>query len=80
MLPPPKNRSDKKETCGAIYKIKYKGYTGHACLNSYEGEIERLLKARFVKHRRPSKTISDVSRHIHKLYPGHRISLESVKY
>ena len=43
------------------------------------GETERSLKARFLEHRRPSSTSSEVSQHIHIESPGHYIDLEKVK-
>ena len=52
------------------------------CEEFYIGETERSLKARFLEHRRPSSTSSEVSQlsqHIHNESPGHKIDLEKVK-
>ena len=43
------------------------------------GETERSLKTRFLEHRRPSSTTSEVSQHIHIESPGHQVDLEQVK-
>ena len=49
------------------------------CEEFHIGETERSLKARFLEHRRPSSTSSEVSQHIHIESPGHYIDLEKVK-
>ena len=46
----------------------------------YVGETERSLKARFMEHRRPSSTGSEVSRHLHTDQQGHGISIEDTKF
>ena len=53
-------------------------WLGH-CEEFYIGETERSLKARFLEHRSPSSTSSEVSQHIHIESPGHKIDLEKVK-
>ena len=45
----------------------------------YIGETERNLKARFMEHRRPSSTSSEVSRHIHDFKPDHTITMKNVR-
>ena len=42
-------------------------------------ETERSLKTRFLEHRRPSSTSSEVSQHIHIESPGHHVDLDQVK-
>ena len=59
---------------GSVYKISCED-----CEATYVGETERLLKARFGEHRRPSSTTSEVSRHIHSDNPNHSITLENTK-
>ena len=49
------------------------------CPESYIGETERSLKTRFLEHRRPSSTSSEVSQHIHLESPGHSVDLKEVK-
>ena len=49
------------------------------CKESYIGETERSLKARFLEHRRPSSSSSEVSQHIHIESPGHHINLDKVE-
>ena len=49
------------------------------CEATYVGETERSLKARFGEHRRPSSTMSEVSKHIHMDNPNHKITLENTK-
>ena len=46
---------------------------------AYIGETERSLKTRFLEHRRPSSTSSEVSQHIHIESPDHHVELEEVK-
>ena len=75
----PKDKPDKKDICGPIYHIKCDGHENQECSKDYIGETERNLKARFMEHRRPSSTSSEVSRHIHDCNPGHGISLDNVK-
>ena len=47
--------------------------------NTYIGETERSLKARFGEHRRQSSTTSEVLKHIHMANPNHNITLENTK-
>ena len=49
------------------------------CKEFYIGETERSLKPRFLEHKRPSSTSSEVSKHIHIESPGHHIDLDEVK-
>ena len=74
----PKDKPNKQEICGPIYHIKCLGRSKEECEHGYIGETERTLKARFMEHRRPSSTTSEVSQHIHSDSPGHTVSLESV--
>ncbi|KAI8510832.1 hypothetical protein Bbelb_117480 [Branchiostoma belcheri] len=46
---------------------------------TYIGETERSLKARFLEHRRPSSSTSEVSQHIHIESPGHTVTLDKVR-
>ena len=76
----PKDKSEKKDITGPIYSIHCQGQTNRGqCEEFYIGETERSLKARFLEHRRPSSTSSEVSQHIHIESPGHKIDLEKVK-
>ena len=45
----------------------------------YIGETEKILKARFMEHRRQSSSTSEVSQHINKDCPGHSVDMESVR-
>ena len=75
----PKDKSEKDIT-GPIYSIHCRGQTNRGQCEFYIGETERSLKARFLEHRRPSSTSSEVSQHIHIESPGlsalgHKIDL-----
>ena len=72
LLVHPKDPAGKDKVVGPVYKISCED-----CEATYVGETERSLKARFGKHRRPSSTISEVSRHIHSQH--HNIILENTK-
>ena len=75
----PKDKSEKKDITGPVYSIHCQGQTLRGqCQEFYIGETERSLKARFLEHRRPSSTSSEVSQHIHIESPGHKIDLEEV--
>lgn len=75
----PKDKTKKGDICGPIYHIECGGLTGTDCKESYIGETERNLKTRFLEHRRPSSTTSEVAKHIHIESPGHKVDLEKVK-
>ncbi|KAI8490618.1 Coagulation factor 5/8 C-terminal domain, discoidin domain [Branchiostoma belcheri] len=47
------------------------------CQETYIGETERYLKARFQEHTRPSSASSEMSQHIHIESPGHFVSLDT---
>jgi hypothetical protein len=79
LLVHPKDKPDKKDICGLIYHIKCDGHPKEQCSMDYIGETERNLKARFMEHRRPSSTSSEVSRHIHDCKPDHTITMENVR-
>ena len=80
MLVHPKDKTKKSEVCGAIYHVHCTGSdNGNACQDSYIGETERTLKKRFLEHRRPSSSTSEVSNHIHIDSPGHSVSLDRVE-
>ncbi|KAI8519233.1 hypothetical protein Bbelb_024900 [Branchiostoma belcheri] len=49
------------------------------CQETYIGETERSLKARFQEHTRPSSASSEVSQHIHIESTGHFVSLDTVR-
>jgi len=70
----PKDPIDKQRVIGPVYQIKC-----NDCDASYVGETERSLKARFMEHRRPSSTGSEVSGHLHSDQEGHDISIEDTK-
>ncbi|XP_064635226.1 uncharacterized protein LOC135492606 [Lineus longissimus] len=74
LLVRPKDKLDKHQVTGPVYHIPCGD-----CPASYVGETERSLKARFLEHRRPSSTTSEVSRHIHTAEPGHNIDIENAK-
>ena len=74
MLVRPKDRVDKQRIVSTIYHISCEDSDA-----SYVGETELSLKARFLEHRRPSNTSSEVSRHINVDEPGHTINMDSVK-
>ena len=77
MLVRPKDKTDKSEFRGPVYKISCEGH--EKLQQIYIGETERTLKACFSEHRRPSSSSSEVSRHIHQECPGHGVSMDSVK-
>ena len=74
-----KTKINKQEVAGPIYHIKCEGHDNIKCDKDYIGETERTLKARFMEHRRPSSSSSEVSRHIHVDNPGHAVSMDSVR-
>ena len=75
-----KGQSDKKDITGPIYGIYCQSQTTRdKCKEFYIGETERSLKTRFLEHKRPSSTSSEVSNHIHIESPGHHIDLDEVK-
>ena len=79
LLVSPKDKTEKKDTVGPVYMIPCQGKTTRGqCTESYIGETERSLKTRFLEHRRPSSTSSEVSQHIHIESPGHHMELEKV--
>ena len=79
MLVHPKDKAKKSEICGPIYHIQCGGKNKNNCSHDYIGETERTLKSRFMEHRRPSSTTSEVSKHINIDNPGHEIILDQVK-
>ena len=80
MLVHPKDKTKKSEVCGAIYHVQCAGSDkGSVCNDSYIGETERTLKKRFLEHRRPSSSTSEVSKHIHVDSPDHSVSLDRVE-
>ena len=66
LLVAPKDKTEKKDVASP-------------CTESFIGETERSLKTRFLEHRRPSSTSSEVSQHIHIESPGHYVDLDQVK-
>ena len=74
LLVHPKDPVGKDKVVGPVYKISCE-----ECEATSGGETERSLKARFGEHRRPSSTISEVSKHIHTNSPDHTITLENTK-
>ena len=66
-----KGRLEPKEVCGSVYKIVCGGGGGEECNETYIGETERSNKVRFLEHRRPSFTSSEVSTYINKDKPEH---------
>lgn len=69
----PKDAQKQEDTCGPIYRVTCQGVD---CGSSYVGETERTLKSRFAEHLRPSSASSEVSQHIHRDYPGHKVEVE----
>ena len=72
LLVRPKDKLDKFQVTGPVYHIPCED-----CSASYVGETERSFKARFMEHRRPSSSSSEISRHIHVTEPGHSINIIS---
>ena len=70
LLVRPKDKLDKFQVTGPVYYIPCED-----CSASYVGETERSFKARFMEHRRPSSSSSEVSRHIHVTEPGHSVDI-----
>ena len=76
----PKDKEHKKNRTGVVYHIPCQGKTTRGqCKETYIGETERSLKARFSEHRRASTTSSEVSQHLHIESPGHQVDIDSVK-
>ena len=75
----PKDKTEKKDVTGPVYMIPCQGQTNKGvCKESYIGETERSLRTRFLEHRRPSSTSSEVSQHIHIESPSHHVDLDKV--
>ncbi|XP_070532995.1 uncharacterized protein [Ptychodera flava] len=80
LLVAPKDKTAKKDITGPVYMIPCQGQTDKGpCTQFYIGETERSLKTRFLEHRRPSSTTSEVSQHIHIESPDHFVNLENVE-
>ena len=80
LLVAPKDKTEKKDITGPVYMNPCQGQTDQGpCTEVYIGETERSLKTRFLEHRRPSSTTSEVSQHIHIESPGHHVDLEKVQ-
>ncbi|KAI8516840.1 hypothetical protein Bbelb_054210 [Branchiostoma belcheri] len=80
ILVAPKDKTPKEKKCGVIYHIPCQGKNNRGpCQETYIGETERSLKARFQEHTRPSSASSEVSQHIHIESPGHHVSLDTVR-
>ena len=80
ILVAPKDKLEKKDQTGVVYFISCQGSTSRGqCEETYIGETERSLKTRFMEHRRPSTTTSEVSQHIHIESPGHSVDIDKVK-
>ena len=80
LLVSPKDKTKKEHVCGVVYQIPCQGQTNTGqCKDSYIGETERSLKTRFLEHRRPSSSTSEVSQHIHIESPGHSVNINEVK-
>ena len=63
-----------------MYRLPCQGQTTRGqCKDAYIGETECSLKTRFLEHRRPSSTSSEVSQHIHIESPGHSVDLKKVE-
>ena len=76
----PNDKTDKKDITGPLYLTRCQGKTSRGqCTETYIGETERSIKARFLEHRHPSSTSSEVSQHIHIESPGHNIDLQEVE-
>ncbi len=69
-----KDKILKEGVVGTVYHIPC-----DTCEASYIGETERSLKSKFMEHRRPSSTISEVSHHIHHKHPDHQVDIERAK-
>ena len=68
LLVSPKDKTEHKDTVGPVYLIPCQDHTRKGpCSESYIGETERSLKTRFLEHRRPSSTSSEVSQHTHRV-------------
>ncbi|XP_074661617.1 uncharacterized protein LOC141914249 [Tubulanus polymorphus] len=70
----PKDKLDKSRVVSPVYHIKCE-----QCSDSYVGETERSLRARFGEHRRPSSVTSEVSKHLHVDQPGHTVDIDNVR-
>ncbi|KAI8511634.1 hypothetical protein Bbelb_107340 [Branchiostoma belcheri] len=80
ILVAPKDKTPQEKKCGVIYHIPCQGKNNRGpCQETYIGETERSLKARFQEHTRPSSASSEVSQHIHVESPGHHVSLDTVR-
>ena len=80
ILVSPKDKTEKKDITGLVYYTPCQGQTSRGqCKETYIGETERTLKTRFLEHRRPSTTASEVSNHIHVESSGHFVDLDNVQ-
>ncbi|XP_072048573.1 uncharacterized protein [Amphiura filiformis] len=80
LLVSPKDKTEKKDIAGPVYYIPCQGQTRKGqCSESYIGETERSIRIRFLEHRRPNSTSSEVSQHIHIESPGHHVDLDKVQ-
>ena len=76
----PKDRLEPKEVFDPVYKIMCGGGGGEECNETYIGETERSLKVRFLEHRRPSSTLSEVSRHINNDKPERDVHIDETRF
>ena len=79
LLCSPKDKTKKEYISGPVYHISCEGSVTSGCPDSYIGETERTLRARFQEHCRPSSVNSEISRHIHKDSPGHNVDINNAK-
>ena len=79
LLCSPKDKTKKEYISGPVYHISCEGSVTSGCPDSYIGETERTLRARFQEHCRPSSANSEISRHIHKDSPGHNVDINNAK-
>ncbi len=70
----PKDKILKERVVGQVCHIPC-----DTCEVSYIGETERSQKSRFMEHRRPNSTTSEVFHHIYLDEPDHEVDIKRVK-
>ena len=69
-----KDQVIKERMVGPVYRISCED-----CEAFYIRETERSLNVRFLEHRRPSSSTSEVSIHIHADHPEHSVDVTNAK-
>ena len=80
LLVRPKDKNLKERVVRPVYRILITlSDLSDSFDASYIGETEIVLKARFLEHRRPGSTTSEVSRHILLDHSEHQVDMDGAK-